>query len=334
MLWSFACSIAEPESTSTNINVSGVPASINASTPTTLTGLLIGSSGYVSSVTLPSGAVVGTTASQTLSDKTLTSPIINGIVATSGLTLPALTLSGTVFGDSKAITALSGLSLVGGGQVKSYVSNSYITVGGGSTIGSGNSAFFLLSGKDFSNGYFQLFTSNTEKNADISRLLIPGGANTSIIYWQASTQTWQSYGAGALTTDANGNITAVSDERVKDIKGNFLSGLKHILNIKPILYNYKLNSGYDEVNTYAGFSAQNVMRYIPEAVGQNPDGKYTLIDRAILASLVNSVRELQDEIDVLNAKLGMEKYDRTVLPDLSESKIIKPILSSIKGVNK
>jgi len=42
------------------------------------------------------GAIVGTTLSQTLTNKTLTSPAINGTVTTTGLTLPAFTAGGDI----------------------------------------------------------------------------------------------------------------------------------------------------------------------------------------------------------------------------------------------
>lgn len=52
------------------------------------------------------GAVVGTTNTQTLTNKTLTAPVINGTVTTTGLTLPAATvgaLNGTTIPTSKTL---------------------------------------------------------------------------------------------------------------------------------------------------------------------------------------------------------------------------------------
>ena len=43
---------------------------------------------------------------------------------------------------------------------------------------------------------------------------------------------------------------------------------------------------------YAGFSAQQVLPFIPEAVGMDAQGHYTFADRPIIAALVNSVKEL------------------------------------------
>lgn len=54
------------------------------------------------------GAVVGTTNTQTLTNKTLTAPVINGVVTTTGLTMPAMTagaINGTTIPTSKTLVA-------------------------------------------------------------------------------------------------------------------------------------------------------------------------------------------------------------------------------------
>lgn len=54
------------------------------------------------------GAVVGTTNTQTLTNKTLTDPVINGVVTTTGLTMPDMTagaINGTTIPTSKTLVA-------------------------------------------------------------------------------------------------------------------------------------------------------------------------------------------------------------------------------------
>jgi parallel beta-helix repeat protein len=111
------------------------------------------------------------------------------------------------------------------------------------------------------------------------------------------------YGAGAATFDASGNITSASDERLKNIQGEFKAGLPEILKINPILYKWNKKSGLETEHTYVGFSAQEIKRLIPEAVGQDSKGYLTLNDRGITAALVNAVKEQQKEIDDLKARL-------------------------------
>ena len=104
---------------------------------------------------------------------------------------------------------------------------------------------------------------------------------------------FNAYGSGAITSDASGNLTAVSDERAKRDIRPFVRGLADVLKLKPILHGYTVESGLDQTkDDYAGFSAQNVQSVMPEAVGQMADGMLTLNDRAILAAVVNAVQEL------------------------------------------
>ena len=96
------------------------------------------------------------------------------------------------------------------------------------------------------------------------------GTNTpSAQFHTTGTLRHANFGAGAATFDANGNISSVSDERLKIIVGTFTAGLAELMGINPILHKYNELSGLDMENVYAGFSAQNVMQFIPEAVGQD-----------------------------------------------------------------
>ncbi|MES3005335.1 MAG: tail fiber domain-containing protein [Patescibacteria group bacterium] len=99
-------------------------------------------------------------------------------------------------------------------------------------------------------------------------------------------------GAGAVTSDAVGNLTTASDERLKDIEGDFTRGLEDIKKINPISYHWKTETGYDTSNLYSGFSAQNVQLAIPEAVLPNSQGYLSLQERPILAAAINAIKEL------------------------------------------
>ncbi|HYF05017.1 MAG TPA: tail fiber domain-containing protein [Patescibacteria group bacterium] len=107
---------------------------------------------------------------------------------------------------------------------------------------------------------------------------------------------FNNYGAGSLVTDGSGNITASSDERLKNITGTYTKGLAEILKLEPINYQWNELSGMDTTGAYSGFSAQNVQSAIPEAVGTDSRGYLTLQDRPLLAALVNAVKEQQKQI--------------------------------------
>ncbi len=136
----------------------------------------------------------------------------------------------------------------------------------------------------------------------------------------ATTQNWlvlssgggvqfSQFGAGALSTDGSGNVTATSDIRLKNVRGEYKAGLQEILSLHPIIYNWNKESGYDMKDIYAGFSAQEVKRFLPYSTGTMKNGYLTLQDRAIIAALVNSIQELkllndnqQKEINKLKLK--------------------------------
>jgi hypothetical protein len=99
-------------------------------------------------------------------------------------------------------------------------------------------------------------------------------------------------GAGTVTSDASGNLSVSSDTRLKTIDGDFTRGIEAIRSLTPILYHWNETSGLDQLNQYAGFSAQQVQAAIPEAVGEDDRGFLTLSDRALIAATVNAVKQL------------------------------------------
>ncbi len=101
-----------------------------------------------------------------------------------------------------------------------------------------------------------------------------------------------SFGAGTLQTDASGNVSVSSDERLKDIQSDFTKGIETLALITPIQYRWKTSTGYDTANVYTGFSAQNVQAVLPEAVGKSGDGYLTLSDRPLLATVINAIKEI------------------------------------------
>jgi len=130
-----------------------------------------------------------------------------------------------------------------------------------------------------------------------------GTLRTALVLSGSGLMQLSQYGAGTLTSDASGNITASSDERFKDIQGDFNTGLEGVLNLHPILFKYNEESGLETEHTYAGFSAQNVKEHIPFGTGEDSKGYLSLQDRAIMAALVNSIKELKSEIEYLKNKL-------------------------------
>jgi hypothetical protein len=63
------------------------------------------------------------------------------------------------------------------------------------------------------------------------------------------------FGAGTAQTDVSGNLSVSSDERVKDIAGEFNRSIADLRNIAPISYQWKVDTGLDSVGVHSGFSA-------------------------------------------------------------------------------
>jgi hypothetical protein len=148
-------------------------------------------------------------------------------------------------------------------------------------VTSGGAPAFSMAGGT-SNANYCVVCANAAGNANL--LLLYGNGQLQLPY----------YGFGAASFSATGLLISASDERVKTHIRTFPRGLAEILALRPILHGWTPESGIDITgkDDYAGFSAQNVQGVIPEAVGKNRDGTLSLSDRAILAALVNAVKEL------------------------------------------
>ena len=99
--------------------------------------------------------------------------------------------------------------------------------------------------------------------------------------------------AGALTS------TNPSDSRLKDNIENISYGLKDILKLRPVSYNWK----EDKINQgiQFGFIAQEVKEIMPNAIKEfGEDIKYLGLEKdAIYATLVKAIQEQQAQIDEL-----------------------------------
>jgi hypothetical protein len=93
-------------------------------------------------------------------------------------------------------------------------------------------------------------------------------------------------------------ITAGSDERTKSDIEPYTTGLAALRSIQPITF--KRGSP----DRQAGFSAQNVLPHVPEAVPIMPNGYYGFSTRPMVAVLVNAVRELDHQVRELEARLA------------------------------
>ena len=112
------------------------------------------------------------------------------------------------------------------------------------------------------------------------------------------------FNGNLLEVEANGDLTypgrirprqvnLTSDRRLKsDIEK--LGGINKILSLTG--YSYRFNDGEERS---AGLLAQEVQRVLPEAVSQDERGYLSLDYNAVIALLVNAVKDQQEMIDIL-----------------------------------
>jgi len=96
-----------------------------------------------------------------------------------------------------------------------------------------------------------------------------------------------------------------SDERLKNIKGTFNSGLKAVMRLQPIRYEYKPDNalGLKSEGEHIGFGAQALQKVIPEAVTKNADGYLMVNSDPVIWTMLNAIKEQQKEIEQLKGQI-------------------------------
>jgi hypothetical protein len=109
---------------------------------------------------------------------------------------------------------------------------------------------------------------------------------------------------GDASKTGGGSWQSFSDERLKNIKGNFTSGLKALLQLQPLRYEYKPDNvlGLKSEGEHIGFGAQALQKVIPEAVAPNASGYLMVNNDPILWTMLNAIKEQQKEIEQLKGQ--------------------------------
>lgn len=105
---------------------------------------------------------------------------------------------------------------------------------------------------------------------------------------------------------AGGGAWAVfSDERLKKINGGFNTGLKAVMQLQPIRYEYLKNNalGIKSEGEHVGFGAQALQKIIPEAVTENDRGYLLVNNDPIIWTMLNAIKEQQKEIEQLKGQV-------------------------------
>ncbi len=111
--------------------------------------------------------------------------------------------------------------------------------------------------------------------------------------------------AGTANKPGGGPWVTFSDERLKDVHGNYTKGLNEILQLQAKTFSYKRNNdlGWDSNVDYIGFIAQDVQNIFPESVKTADNGYLELDAQAIDVAVINAIQELNEKNQELEAQI-------------------------------
>jgi hypothetical protein len=110
---------------------------------------------------------------------------------------------------------------------------------------------------------------------------------------------------GSASKPGGGTWSVFSDERLKNIKGSYTSGLSAVMKLQPIRYEYKRDNALSikSEGEHIGFGAQAVQQVIPEAVTKNAEGYLMVNNDPIIWTMLNAIKEQQKEIVELKRQI-------------------------------
>src|SRR5262249_1706284 len=111
-----------------------------------------------------------------------------------------------------------------------------------------------------------------------------------------------------------GGWETTSDERLKEDITPFTAGLREIMELQPGRFRYRnLKRGPKDNEEQIGLTAQQVQKYIPEAVTADSKGWLMLKTDPVRWAMLNAINKQQAEIETLKEKLKALRTRRGIL---------------------
>lgn len=176
----------------------------------------------------------------------------------------------------------------------------------GNNNGAGNPGIILGQG----GSYTEDTMPTIKKVNDTNNLAIMLSGNVGI--GTTTPGTYKLYVNGSLAVNSGtaektggGSWGTLSDGRLKDMHGNYVKGLNEIAEIEPVIFSYKKDNPVtdDTDKNYVGVIAQELQTVFPEAVSENADGFLRMETDPVLWALVNAVKELKAENEILKSEI-------------------------------
>ncbi len=110
---------------------------------------------------------------------------------------------------------------------------------------------------------------------------------------------------GNASKPGGGSWAVFSDRRLKTVKGNFNPGLRAVMQLQPLRYEYRRDNALKlpSDSEHVGFEAQAVQKIIPEAVTRNGNGYLQIDNDPILWTMLNAIKEQQAQIQQLQEEV-------------------------------
>jgi hypothetical protein len=117
---------------------------------------------------------------------------------------------------------------------------------------------------------------------------------------------------GEASKPSGGTWLVFSDERLKNIKRPYTTGLKAVMQLQPLRYEYKRENalGIKAEGEHIGFGAKAVQQVIPEAVSETPSGYLVVNNDPIIWTMLNAIKEQQREIEKLKSEVRRLRVTR------------------------
>ncbi|MFP4459451.1 MAG: tail fiber domain-containing protein [Candidatus Zixiibacteriota bacterium] len=109
------------------------------------------------------------------------------------------------------------------------------------------------------------------------------------------THGYKFYVDGGAAKPGEATWAVYSDRRLKRAIEPYEHGLKEIIQLKPVNYEYNGQNNIQSEGRYTGFIAQDIADIIPDAVKETESGYLAVHSDAIIWAMLNAVKELEAE---------------------------------------